>query len=473
MSADRSVLLLSHQAEPFCTSRVAGALAERGAQVLRFDTDTFPQTLALSATLEPTALPRLLYRGEPLRVDAVWLWRLWPATFSPSLPREQAQTAVRESLTTLSGFFRSAGRGLLDRPARRHGRGRKQDASASPGAVGRADDSADADHRRPAGGTGVLHRSRRTRHRCCSARWGTRCRAAADCRPDCCDPAICRRYPVCRFVPWYFRNILRNSTNCGSPGSMAGVCRALDGARCGVDWRYESTASWQPHELPAAVHEKLAALMGACRCVRGSRFDRYARGRVRLLEVNPHGEWGMLERDLGLPIGAALADALLRHSHTGHGEHDEYAEPKATTGCGNHPLERHQRHPARATGRAEARGAHMLRFNSDEFPVRGEVLFSQDDAGGRLTFRQGGSEVTLGPDDAVWYRRARWGGQLPQDMDKQLRHGCVEETEALLRGVLAAAPLPHRRFAGAGAQKRPQALPAAPGAVAGLATRAH
>ncbi|HNN90740.1 MAG TPA: MvdD family ATP-grasp ribosomal peptide maturase [Pseudomonadota bacterium] len=89
-----------------------------------------------------------------------------------------------------------------------------------------------------------------------------------------------------------------------------------------------------------------------------------------------------------------------------------------------------------------ARGAHMLRFNSDEFPVRGEVFFSQDDAGGRLTFRQGGSEVTLGPRDAVWYRRARWGGQLPQDMDKQLRHGCVEETEALLRGVLAAAPCP-------------------------------
>ena len=29
------------------------------------------------------------------------------------------------------------------------------------------------------------------------------------------------------------------------------------------------------------------------------------------LEVNPAGEWGMLERDAGLPIAAALADALL------------------------------------------------------------------------------------------------------------------------------------------------------------------
>jgi glutathione synthase/RimK-type ligase-like ATP-grasp enzyme len=29
------------------------------------------------------------------------------------------------------------------------------------------------------------------------------------------------------------------------------------------------------------------------------------------LEVNPGGEWGMLEHDLGLPISEAIADALL------------------------------------------------------------------------------------------------------------------------------------------------------------------
>jgi len=29
------------------------------------------------------------------------------------------------------------------------------------------------------------------------------------------------------------------------------------------------------------------------------------------LEVNPLGQWGMLERDLGLPISQAIAEALL------------------------------------------------------------------------------------------------------------------------------------------------------------------
>ena len=32
------------------------------------------------------------------------------------------------------------------------------------------------------------------------------------------------------------------------------------------------------------------------------------------LEVNPSGEWGMLERDLGLPISEAIAEALLESS---------------------------------------------------------------------------------------------------------------------------------------------------------------
>jgi hypothetical protein len=31
--------------------------------------------------------------------------------------------------------------------------------------------------------------------------------------------------------------------------------------------------------------------------------------------VNPSGEWGMLERDLGLPISEAIAKALLEDNH--------------------------------------------------------------------------------------------------------------------------------------------------------------
>ena len=32
---------------------------------------------------------------------------------------------------------------------------------------------------------------------------------------------------------------------------------------------------------------------------------------IFFLEVNPQGEWGMLQRDLGLPIGEAIAIKLV------------------------------------------------------------------------------------------------------------------------------------------------------------------
>jgi glutathione synthase/RimK-type ligase-like ATP-grasp enzyme len=87
-----------------------------------------------------------------------------------------------------------------------------------------------------------------------------------------------------------------------------------------------------------------------------------------------------------------------------------------------------------------ARGAEVMRFDTDRFPTAAQVLFSQEDGREQLRLRCDGQEVCLEPGDAIWYRRARWAAQLPQTMDNQLRHGCVHESEALLRGVMAAAP---------------------------------
>lgn len=88
----------------------------------------------------------------------------------------------------------------------------------------------------------------------------------------------------------------------------------------------------------------------------------------------------------------------------------------------------------------EARGAAVMRFDTDRFPLEGQVLFGQEPAGESICFRADGREMRIGPEDAIWYRRARWAAKLPLTMDKQIRHGCVIESEALLRGVMAAAP---------------------------------
>lgn len=87
-----------------------------------------------------------------------------------------------------------------------------------------------------------------------------------------------------------------------------------------------------------------------------------------------------------------------------------------------------------------ARGAEALRFDTDAFPLDHQAAFSQDESGESLVLQTGAAAVQLRPGDAVWYRRARWAGKLPGSLDKQLRHGCVIESEACLRGLLAAAP---------------------------------
>lgn len=88
----------------------------------------------------------------------------------------------------------------------------------------------------------------------------------------------------------------------------------------------------------------------------------------------------------------------------------------------------------------ERRGARFLRFDSDLFPSETQVVFRQEPGRDELCFSAAGQTVVLGPDDALWYRRAQYGGHLPAQMDRQLRNGCVEEISACLRGVLMAAP---------------------------------
>lgn len=88
----------------------------------------------------------------------------------------------------------------------------------------------------------------------------------------------------------------------------------------------------------------------------------------------------------------------------------------------------------------EARGAEVLRFDTDRFPTEAVASFAQQDDRETIRLRCDGREVCLEPGDAIWYRRARWAEQLPKTLDRQLRHGCALESEALLRGLMAAAP---------------------------------
>jgi glutathione synthase/RimK-type ligase-like ATP-grasp enzyme len=317
MTERSCMLLLSHSQEPFCTDRVAGALARRGVEARRFDTDEFPGALSLGAELDSRQGARLLLDDVELEVDAVWLWRVWPPKLDERLPAAHREAATRESLTTI--------RGLLDlladvpwidaidpnRCAENKTRQLRLAAqlgltipptliTAGPSAARRFFFAHDGQvisklqtslGHSMAGGGGLPTRMLRTE--------------------DLDALAGLRHCPMMfqRYVPkqWELRIAWVDGL------AFAG---ALDGRRCGVDWRYESSASWEPHTLPPAVHDRLAQLMAALGLRQGA-IDMIVEpsGDYVFLEVNPHGEWGMLERDLELPIAEAIADALIHLSH--------------------------------------------------------------------------------------------------------------------------------------------------------------
>jgi hypothetical protein len=82
-----------------------------------------------------------------------------------------------------------------------------------------------------------------------------------------------------------------------------------------VDWRtdYDAVTYTPLAGVPAAVRDGVAALMARLR-LRFGTFDFIVAPDDSwwFLEVNPNGQWAWIEDATGLPITAAITDALLR-----------------------------------------------------------------------------------------------------------------------------------------------------------------
>jgi glutathione synthase/RimK-type ligase-like ATP-grasp enzyme len=94
----------------------------------------------------------------------------------------------------------------------------------------------------------------------------------------------------------------------------AGKIDASTSARGNTDWRIATDIplQWQPYHLPEEVVRGLTAMMKEMNLFFGAiDMIRHQDGRYIFLEVNPQGEWGMLQRDIGYPIGETIAERLV------------------------------------------------------------------------------------------------------------------------------------------------------------------
>lgn len=314
-----TVVLLTHSGDYFTIDRVQAAVARRGGSPFRLDTDRFPTDLQLTTRFGPDgASLRVRANGDEISLDgvrSVWMRRVWSAPRPEGIPDLQAVHCVRESRAALDGFLSALYHASWFDPLLR-----VREAENKHLQLRLAHDAGLCVPRTIVGNDPEeVHRL-----------W------------DACHGQLITKMltPITQSMGAPTAAIYTNTLAAEDLEDLDGlalspmifqekidkVCElrvvyvagryfigALDAAN--DDWRAGKTAAWKHDELPPDVAAALDALMRAL----GLRFGaadilRARDGTHYFLEVNPVGEWGMLERDLELPIADAIAEELCKRS---------------------------------------------------------------------------------------------------------------------------------------------------------------
>ncbi len=318
-----TVLVLTHSADHYVIERVTEALARKGARSVRFDTDLFPTEARLAARVGHGADAHVL-RSDAAEIDltrvrAVWARKLWTPRLPEGMEPDLREGCARESRAALLGWLARLD-GVrwvnpLDAATRAENKLRQMTLARAAGlTVPRTvitNDPAEVRAFHAEVGTVVakmltplsvsMGRAERFVH--------TTVLGADD----------LEALDGLRYAPMVFQELVPKACElrvaCVGERCFAGAidASASEGGR--VDWRLArpDEVRWQAHDLDRGVADALRRLRAALGLVYGAAdVIRTPEGGHVFLEMNPGGEWGMLERDLGLPIGAALAEELLR-----------------------------------------------------------------------------------------------------------------------------------------------------------------
>jgi len=329
----RDVLLLTHSGDFYTVDLVAHALARRNVRSVRFNTDLFPSQIKLSTRAgDDRAALFITETGEQISTDdirAVWARKLWSPRMAHDLDERYRSMCINESAAALEGFLDALHHAHwvnnLDRQRDAENKQRQLRLAARAGL------------RVPR--TLVTNDATAARQFFAETNGQT---VAKLLRPlavsmDAAEPFVYTNRvreedlagaETLRHSPMVFQELipkayeLRVAYVAGE--AFAGALDATGTSRGHTDWRRAAPEEcrWQKIQLPIEVASSLEALMSGLGLLFGA-VDLICTpsGEHVFLEVNPSGEWGMLERDLGLPISDAIAAALLEEKTHVHSDH--------------------------------------------------------------------------------------------------------------------------------------------------------
>jgi len=318
-----AVLLLTHSGDFYTVDLVAQALARMGVRPIRFNTDLFPSLIKISARAgDERATHFCTEGGEQTSIEevrAVWARKLWSPRMTDDLDENYRSMCVSESVAALDGFLDAlhSARWVNDLDRERAAENKQRQLRLAT----------QAGLRVPR--TLVTNDHREARQFFAETDGQT---VAKLLRPlhvsmDASKPFVYTNRvreqdlagaDALRHCPMVFQELIPKARELRvawvAGETFAGALDATGTSRGHTDWRRANPEEcrWQQAQLPIEVANSLQTLMTELGLIFGA-VDLICTpaGEHVFLEVNPSGEWGMLERDLGLPISEAIARALL------------------------------------------------------------------------------------------------------------------------------------------------------------------
>ena len=316
-----AVLLLTHSGDYYNIDLVSQALARRGVRPVRFNTDLFPSCVKLSARAGDERVAHLITEaGEQIstaEIRAVWARKLWSPRMDHDLDERYRSMCIGESVAALQGFLDALhdARWVNDLQRQRDAENKQRQLRLAaraglrvPRTLVTNDPIAARQFFAETDGQTVAKLLRPLT-------------VSMDAVSDFVYTNRVREEDLAgaetlRHCPTVFQELIPKAYElrvaCVAGKAFAGALYAQGH----TDWRRAAPEEchWQMVQLPTEVATSLQALMSELGLVFGA-VDLICTpsGEHVFLEVNPGGEWGMLERDLGLPISEAIAEALLDH----------------------------------------------------------------------------------------------------------------------------------------------------------------
>jgi glutathione synthase/RimK-type ligase-like ATP-grasp enzyme len=317
------VLLLTHRADYYTIDRVADALSRRGAHPVRVDTDQYPRELPMTWRLGQTGIGLLVEPGETSlvgeEVRAVWTRRIRPARSGNSVDLRFRDLCISESRAAFRGMLDALGSARwvndLSRALEAEVKPRQLDVARRNGL--RVPDTIVTNDRRQAetfyhehGGAVVAKLMTSAPSKLSSSHVPVP-------TTEVCESDLVRLDGLLHSPVLFQERVVKAQelrVVFVAEKVFVGSLNASESRAGQTDWRLANTSecAWERDGIPGEAVAGIHGLMDALGLVFGVvDMIRTPQGEHIFLEVNPAGEWGMFERDLGYPVSEAIADALL------------------------------------------------------------------------------------------------------------------------------------------------------------------